>query len=204
MNKLTKAAIAGGVGIALLLGGAGTLATWNSSSTISGGTIVAGNLLVGTPTSIAWSVSHTTGNLTTITPLSLNTTNGTFTVTNGASAYTASPGDQLTYKTTVPLTVTGTNLSATLALTQQAITATSTATADTQLAADLAKSANVAMVTGTGITSAGSPAVYTISGAAVSPVVTLTATMTFPSTANDAMMGSVSFAGWALALTQIP
>ena len=202
MNKLTKAAIAGGVGIALLLGGAGTLATWNSSNTISGGTIVAGNLLVGTPATGSWSVSHTTGILTTITPLSL--TNGTFTVTNGGSAYTASPGDQLTYKTTVPLTVTGTNLSATLALTQQAITATSTATADTQLAADLAKSANVAMVTGTGITSAGSPAVYTISGAAVSPVVTLTATMTFPSTANDAMMGSVSFAGWALALTQIP
>lgn len=206
MNKLTKATIAASVGIALLLGGAGTFATWNSSSTISGGTIVSGNLLVGTPATGTWTVAHLNAlPLATYgTPVGLTmSSTGALTVTTGGLAYTASPGDQLTYTTTVPLTVTGTNLSATLALTQGAITAASSAKADGELASDLSKSANVTMGTGAGISSAGSPAVYTISGAATSPVTaTLAATITFPSSATDAMNGSVSFAGWALALTQ--
>lgn len=44
MNKLTKAAIAGAAGIALLLGGAGSLAYWNASDSVNAGTIEAGTL----------------------------------------------------------------------------------------------------------------------------------------------------------------
>ena len=44
MNKLTKAAIAGAAGIALLLGGAGSLAYWNSSTTMNGASISSGSL----------------------------------------------------------------------------------------------------------------------------------------------------------------
>jgi alternate signal-mediated exported protein len=46
MNKLTKAAIAGAAGIALLLGGAGSLAYWNDSATLSGAQIEAGTLSI--------------------------------------------------------------------------------------------------------------------------------------------------------------
>ncbi|HRN30028.1 MAG TPA: alternate-type signal peptide domain-containing protein [Terrimesophilobacter sp.] len=46
MNKLTKASIAGAAGIALLLGGAGTLAVWNDTATIEVGDIQSGTLTI--------------------------------------------------------------------------------------------------------------------------------------------------------------
>jgi len=55
MNKQGKAAIAVGAGILLLLGGGGTFAVWNgTSSNFSAGTVTAGTLTVsGTPT-VKW------------------------------------------------------------------------------------------------------------------------------------------------------
>lgn len=44
MNKMAKGALATGVGVALLLGGGGTLATWNASADATAGSIVAGEL----------------------------------------------------------------------------------------------------------------------------------------------------------------
>jgi alternate signal-mediated exported protein len=44
MNKLTKGAIAGAAGIALLLGGAGSFALWSDSTTVNAGTINAGTM----------------------------------------------------------------------------------------------------------------------------------------------------------------
>ena len=53
MNKLVKGSIAGAAGIALLLGGAGTFALWNSTATLSARTITAGNLaLVANPNGV--------------------------------------------------------------------------------------------------------------------------------------------------------
>lgn len=50
MNKNGKAAIAVGAAILLLLGGGGTLAVWNSTANVSGGTVYAGTLKIsGTP-----------------------------------------------------------------------------------------------------------------------------------------------------------
>src|SRR5690606_22161335 len=46
MNKLLKGSIAGAAGIALLLGGAGTLAYWNSSADLGGGTVNSGTLTI--------------------------------------------------------------------------------------------------------------------------------------------------------------
>jgi alternate signal-mediated exported protein len=188
MNKLTKAAIAGGVGIALLLGGAGTLATWNSSSNISGGTIVAGNLLVGTPAAGSWSVSHL--------------------VIGSTTTYKASPGDKLIYTTTVPITVVGTNLVATLGLTPGAIAGTTSAVPATQATnnafASFLTANTVVAMSGTGIT--GSAPAYTISGAAGTATATVTATITFASGAagaeNAAMLGSVDLSAMAVSLTQ--
>jgi len=200
MNKLTKAAIAGGVGIALLLGGAGTLATWNSSSNISGGTIVAGNLVVGTPAVGSWTVAHlVTGSTTTYSTA----------VTTTLAAFRASPGDKLIYTTTVPLIVNGTNLVATLGLTPGAIAGTPSAVPATlatnnAFAGFLTANTAVAM-TGTGIS--GTAPAYVINGASgVATTATVTATITFVSGAagaeNLAMLGSVDLSGMALALTQ--
>jgi len=208
MNKLTKAAIAGGVGIALLLGGAGTLATWNSSTNISGGTIVAGRLAVGTPSIGTWTVAHlnplpatTYG---TAVALSMSST-GALTVTSNNVAFAASPGDQLTYVTTVPITAVGTNLVATLALTPGSIVPTTSTTANNALASFLAANTAVSM-SGNGIS--GNTPNYTINGAlGVATTATVTATITFSSAAitgneNAAMLGSVNFSGMALSLTQ--
>jgi alternate signal-mediated exported protein len=46
MNKTTKGALASGVGVLLLLGGAGTMAFWSDSKTIPGGAINAGHLRI--------------------------------------------------------------------------------------------------------------------------------------------------------------
>lgn len=54
MNKLTKSAIAGAAGIALLLGGAGSLAYWNDSATVSSTTINAGSLSVAIDAGASW------------------------------------------------------------------------------------------------------------------------------------------------------
>lgn len=44
MNKMTKGALATGLGVALLIGGGGSLAVWNTSAQANAGTIVAGDL----------------------------------------------------------------------------------------------------------------------------------------------------------------
>jgi alternate signal-mediated exported protein len=48
MNKLVKGSIAGAAGIALLLGGAGTLALWNDSADIEDTTVSSGTLTIET------------------------------------------------------------------------------------------------------------------------------------------------------------
>ena len=200
MNKLTKATIAGAVGVALLLGGAGTFATWNATAPISGGTIVAGSLLVGTPAAGTWSVTHLTAGSGTVYGSSAATT---------LASYKASPGDKLTYTTTVPITVSGTNLVATLALAPGAIAASAPGSAaNTALAGFLTLNTIVAM-SGTGIT--GTAPSYVINGGPTgtnNAIVnaTVTATITFSSgtasTENTSMLGSVDLSGMAISLVQ--
>ena len=188
MNKLAKAAIATAVGTALLLGGAGTLATWNSSTTIIGGTIVAGNLSITDGGTGVWKSGSTTINL---------------------STYKIVPGDTLTYTDTVNVVATGNNLQATLALAGGSIAASSTAPADAALAAALTSSA-VVTASGAGIV-AGTGAnagTYTITAATYVPsTITVNVTITFPSgtagSNNSSMLGSVNLSNMAVSLTQI-
>ena len=205
MNKLTKATIAGAAGVALLLGGAGTFATWNATGpSVGTQSIVSGSLVAGTPATGSWSVAHLNTGSTSVYWTSAATT---------LAAYKASPGDQLTYTTTVPITVSGTNLVATLGLASGSIVATAPATgpvpaANTALAKDLALSTVVAM-SGTGIT--GTAPNYLINGGLAGTnnatvTATVTATITFSSgvasTENTAMLGSVDLSGMALSLVQ--
>ncbi|MBD8043069.1 alternate-type signal peptide domain-containing protein [Arthrobacter sp. Sa2BUA2] len=95
MNKMAKGALATGVGVALLLGGGGTLAVWNQSQVVKAGTIVAGdlNLVAGEG---AW-------------------TNAAGTPVDPAS-YKVVPGDVLTYTQELDVTLVGDLMEAKLSL----------------------------------------------------------------------------------------
>ncbi|MGA1838005.1 alternate-type signal peptide domain-containing protein [Herbiconiux sp. 11R-BC] len=187
MNKLAKGAIAGAAGIALLLGGAGTFAFWNDQAAVSGGTIVAGNLtVVNDGTAGVW--KDQTG------------------TTIAIASYRIVPGDTLTYTDDLTVTAVGNNLTASLALGAQAVTPSSAAAADTQLASYLTDNAVLA-ASGTGITGT-SPGPYTVTAGAtgVTQVVTVTVTLAFPrGTAgqyNDAKLGSVNLSNMNVTLSQ--
>ncbi|MCY0905695.1 alternate-type signal peptide domain-containing protein [Arthrobacter sp. H14-L1] len=100
MNKMAKGAIATGVGVILLVGGGGTLATWNQAQTAAMGSVVSGdlNLEVNTATNIGkW-------------------TNAAGTVVD-IKAYRVVPGDVLTYTQDLKVTLTGDLMAAKLAVT---------------------------------------------------------------------------------------
>ena len=93
MNKLTKSAIAGAAGIALLLGGAGSLAYWNSSATVGASAINAGTLAIA----------------------ATGTTTTTYTSGGGAVSLIV-PGDSVTVTQPVTVSATGDHLKAKLTI----------------------------------------------------------------------------------------
>lgn len=179
MNKLIKGAVAGTAGIALLLGGAGTFALWNDSTTVAGGTITSGQLDIANQTAGVWK-------------------NGAATI--DIATYKVVPGDVLTYTTTFDAIATGNTLKATLALGDNAITPTTPADPeDIALASFLTDSATA---TATGLT--GTAPNYEV--AVGTNTVTVTATITFANgvagAENGAMLGSVNLSGFNITLTQ--
>jgi alternate signal-mediated exported protein len=104
MNKFTKASIATGAGIVLLLGGGGTLAYWNAEAGAGAGTINAGTLGI------------TAGAA------------GTWTDANGDAIaditnYLVVPGDTVTFTRTFTVDATGENLKADLSVDTSSIVA---------------------------------------------------------------------------------
>ncbi len=99
-KKVATAAIAGGVGVALLLGGAGTLAYWTDNSATSQ-EIQSGSLSLGTITD-EWTIQNGSG---------------------AAQAFVGPivPGDVLTTTVSVPVDVTGQNMKATLDVTDAVV-----------------------------------------------------------------------------------
>lgn len=91
MNKLVKGAVAGAAGIALLIGGAGTFALWNSSATVSAGSITAGTLALSANSDGVWKNGSTT-----IDP----------------ATYKIVPGTTLVYTQTLAINATGDGLTA--------------------------------------------------------------------------------------------
>ncbi len=96
MNKMAKGAIATGVGVILLVGGGGTLATWNQASNASMGQVVSGDLNLAADAG-AW-------------------TNASGTTVDVAK-YKVVPGDTLTYTQPLTVTLTGDLMVAKLAVT---------------------------------------------------------------------------------------
>lgn len=93
MNKFAKGSLAAGAGLVLLLGGAGTLAYWNSEVDLQGGEIAAGEL-----TLAADQAAFTQSDL------------GTWV-----------PGDTHTYRTTLTLDTAGDNIQGTVELDKTSI-----------------------------------------------------------------------------------
>jgi alternate signal-mediated exported protein len=98
MNKLVKGAVAGAVGVALLLGGAGTFALWNSTIGVSSGTISTGNLAFGTATNKVWT----------------DNSPGAATTTFDPTVNKIVPGDKVSLSQTITITGSGKNLVASL------------------------------------------------------------------------------------------
>ncbi|MEV8253102.1 alternate-type signal peptide domain-containing protein [Rhodoglobus sp. NPDC076762] len=183
MNKLVKGSIAGAAGIALLLGGAGTLASWNDSATVlsSATKITAGTLEIkAAPASgDGWKV------------------NG---ISKDLSNFKIVPGDVLTYTSTFNVTATGDNLSAAVALGSAAITPVDTAKdADVKLAAALTSGATF-QVNGKAASA------VTVSPAAGTQAVVVTVRIPYTSTTfaadNLSKLGQVNLAGFNVTLTQ--
>jgi alternate signal-mediated exported protein len=184
MNKLIKGSIAGAAGIALFLGGAGTLATWNSSTDVlsSSTQITAGTLSIAAAVGTSgdgWKV-----NTTAVTPIQL-------------AAFKIVPGDTVTYTSTFDVTATGDNVSAKVELGAAAITA-----------ADSGKAADVALADK--LTSGATFAVNGVSASAVTitkTTTTVVVTVTLPYTAlagndNSSKLGVVNLSGFTVTLTQ--
>jgi len=188
MNKFTKAGIATAAAVALLMGGAGTLAYWNSTAALGAGTaITAGNLKVEPTGTGAWT--------------------GIADIAN----YRIVPGDTLTFTQQVTVTAQGDTLVAKLELAPDAIEAASGADADVALASLLTHSATIALNgTATNGTVGGTATSVTFdpSGSGVmTAVLDVTVTVTFPDGSadadNEAKLGSVSLDDFGVVLTQV-
>ncbi|GAB3812686.1 hypothetical protein GCM10028820_06160 [Tessaracoccus terricola] len=97
MNKMIKGAAVAGLGVALLLGGAGTLAVWNDAAESNAGAIVAGDLEV-TAGSGQWE-SNLSG------------------VVADIAQYRVIPGETLTYSQVLDVVLVGDELEAVLSVT---------------------------------------------------------------------------------------
>lgn len=96
MNKMTKGALVTGLGVALLVGGGGTLAVWNAEAINQAGTIASGDLNI-TAAPGVWTNASTK--------------------TIDISSYKVVPGDKLTFTQPVKVTLVGDRMQANLTLT---------------------------------------------------------------------------------------
>ncbi len=190
MNKLTKGAIAGAAGIALLLGGAGSFALWNGNASVSAGQVQSGTLTIAASGTGTWQ----------------NTPNGSSTpaaVTIGT--FKAVPGDTLTFTQQLNITAIGDNLSAALTVDPTTIVAGNASPASAALKTALLNSMTVAVTTlplPTGITGP-TANTYTVTGATGIKTITVTVTLPFPRTSdNTTQAGSVDLTGLKFTLNQ--
>ncbi|MEY9257454.1 alternate signal-mediated exported protein [Brevibacterium epidermidis] len=194
MKKSTKALIAGGVGVALLVGGASTVSFWTDEAEGGDGVISAGTLDLGTPAGGGWDISHAgDGSGTATDPVAFN-----------PSSDQIVPGDILTYTQSIPVTLEGENIKAEFDGTID-VTPSTDAPADTALS-DAIESEDLAA---TGLT--GATGDLTLDGETLTGegegTVEVTTTITFPwgteGQYNDAKLGALNFAV-DYTLTQVP
>lgn len=137
MNTFAKGSIAAGAGVVLLLGGAGSLAYWNDSADLGGGTISAGELAI-------------------------DASAGTWLPSIAAWV----PGDRSTYSTTLTVTATGDNIQGTIELDLDAVEITPAAAAD-QFDIELTAGAAATLPTGAALAFDTSTESFTFDGSGV-------------------------------------
>lgn len=96
MNKATKGALAAAASVAIVAGGAGTMAAWNASSSLGSGSVQAGTLNIQQQGTGSWHWGDATGP-----------------VFNPVTEFMV-PGDSVVYVGDYKITAQGTNLRATL------------------------------------------------------------------------------------------
>jgi alternate signal-mediated exported protein len=190
MNKLLKGAIAASAGVALLLGGAGTFALWNTSATVNGSSVSSGTLTIATSGAAAWKNVSVT---------SAGTANSTIA---DIATYRIVPGDTLEMTQTVTVNATGTNLTASLTYDDASIGATGTASA--ALKAALVKNLTATATGGGTVTRVGTTNVYTVAPSANTSTVTLKFTVELPSstTGTVGQTGTIDLSALGFTLTQ--
>ena len=191
MNKLVKGAIAGAAGVALLLGGAGTFALWNSSIGVASGTVATGTLTFGTASGATWK----------------DNSPGALTTTFNPATQKIVPGDVVALTQTVTISATGKNLVAQLAYAPSSVAIPADLVGKIVPTLTVSKVSGDAVITGSGTVA--SP--YTITPVA-GGVTTLTVVISyaFDKTLGDAVghgldgqNESVDLSGASFTLTQI-
>jgi len=182
MNKLLKGAVAGAAGVALLLGGAGSFALWNSTATVNVGSVASGTLSIaatGAPTWKDISAGKTASAIADI------------------STFKIAPGDTIELTQVVEIDAVGDNLRATLSY--DALNATALA-ADQELldklviTLDATGGDNVVRILDT--------QTFDVAPATSTTTVTVKVTIKLPSTVTSATNGTVDFSKLAFKLQQ--
>lgn len=184
MKNAMRASIAGVIGLALLTGGAGTLASWSDTESAAPETIQSGSIALG---------AITTQNLSATLKQRVPGKTDTAAVPYTGSAIV--PGDVITATVDVPVTMDGQKVTADFAVNSIAVTAASAATRDAALATALNGNVRVLSIDGTPVS--GTPRV-TLTHTSASPIartvrVVIEATMPWgaPGDGNAAVGGSV-------------
>ncbi|MGG7103198.1 alternate-type signal peptide domain-containing protein [Rhodococcus sp. 24CO] len=161
MKKQTKGAIAAAAAVALLLGGAGSLAMWSDSEVVGGGAITAGTLQLAPCAPVAGTGWQST--FPTVKPIA------------DITAWRIVPTEVLTFDCTTSITADGDRLAATIAADASTITAGTTAApgATANQLKDNITATTVVTVGGTPVTAA-SPLTEADNGKPVTVKVTLT------------------------------
>lgn len=173
MNKIFTGIIAAAAGTTLLLGGAGTFALWNSTSSVQAGTVNAGTLALATSGSGVWS----------------NVTN-TPAKTIDPATFKIVPGNTITYSQPLTINATGDDLSATLSYNAAAVTGTLTG-----LTSSLAVTSSSSNVTVSGST-------ITVTQAAAPATVNVVLTVSLPAGATSGQSGVANFNALTFTLQQ--
>jgi alternate signal-mediated exported protein len=168
MNKLTKGAIAGAAGVALLLGGGGTFALWSSSQTVVAGPVRSGALSMDPLTPATWR------------DVSTDLVGGPRTIpASEVSAYRIVPGDSLEIVQNATVHATGKNLKAKLIIEPLSLM---TDAANAAFRDSLVYAVNLTL-NGTAVTP-NSDGTFPITGIEGDSSLVYTATITFPATVS--------------------
>lgn len=181
MNKFAKGSLAAGAGLVLLLGGAGTLAYWNDSAELEGGTIEAGSMTFSADT--------------------------TAFVDSTLTEWV--PGDEHTYTTNLSLETSGDNIQGEIVLDEDSIVRTGAGAEAIDVTFTVDEAALATPAGGTVTYSAGDPAVagdeklsFDGPGTYTIPV-TVTVSFPFGDSADNSSMGaSVDLSGATFTATQ--